>query len=132
MTIYRNEEYVQDARKSPCPVRWADMVGGERERTCLRCQKSVFNLSAMTRAEGEAFLESRVGLDTCLSIFRRADGKLVTADCPPPMKRRVYLILGGVSGVVALMACATTLDNTAGGGSDTGAPKITAPVTTGK
>ena len=36
---------------SPCSAKWDDMVGDERERFCLSCDKQVFNISAMARAE---------------------------------------------------------------------------------
>lgn len=41
---------------TPCPKAWADMVGGERVRFCGECQKSVYNLSAMTPEDAAAIV----------------------------------------------------------------------------
>ena len=74
---------------SPCPVRWEDMRGDDRTRRCDQCNLSVHNLSAMTGAEAEAFLAEKFGADrspqerrVCAIYYRRADGTILTADCP--------------------------------------------------
>ena len=66
---------------SPCPAQWADMQGDERVRLCRDCNLHVYNLSDMTRADAEALLSQRVGR-TCIRFFRRADGTVLTQDCP--------------------------------------------------
>ncbi len=66
---------------SPCDVAWAAMRGDERVRYCGGCAKDVYNLSAMTRDEAEALLRER-GADLCARFYRRADGTLLTSDCP--------------------------------------------------
>jgi hypothetical protein len=71
-------EMVQIA--NPCRVPWGTMAGDERVRFCERCQLNVYNLSAMTRREAEDFLRQREGR-TCLRLFRRADGTVLTRDC---------------------------------------------------
>src|SRR5262245_25506118 len=43
---------------SPCPERWDGMAGDDRIRHCGRCEKSVYDLSAMSAAEAEALLEA--------------------------------------------------------------------------
>ncbi|MCC6660018.1 MAG: hypothetical protein IT437_03940 [Phycisphaerales bacterium] len=71
---------------SPCPMRWEHMspVGdGRTTRHCGQCDLHVHNLSAMTRDEAESFLASRAGGGrTCAGFFRRADGTILTRDCP--------------------------------------------------
>jgi len=66
---------------SPCSVKWADMVGDERVRVCAQCTKKVFNLSALTLAEAEALIVERAG-NLCVRYYERADGTILTADCP--------------------------------------------------
>lgn len=66
---------------SPCNARWEDMTGDDRARFCRHCQKSVFNLSAMTQAEAEALIRGKEGR-FCGRFHRRRDGKMLTADCP--------------------------------------------------
>jgi hypothetical protein len=64
-----------------CKQRWEDMVGDERVRACAGCDRPVFNLSEMTRAEAEAVLATR-GLTPCVRFYRRPDGTVMTSDCP--------------------------------------------------
>lgn len=76
----------QVAIATPCTEAWDAMVGDERTRHCLKCDKDVHDLSAMTREEAEAFLaETR---DACVRIYRRIDGTVMTADCRGAAKRR--------------------------------------------
>lgn len=63
----------------PCTVPWADMQGGHRVRYCRHCQKDVFNLSAMSRAEAERLLAEQMGR-LCVNFCRRTDGTVVTRD----------------------------------------------------
>src|SRR5262245_25347801 len=65
----------------PCQERWADMVGDDRVRVCDRCDRPVFDLSAMTAAQAEAVLGTH-GIKPCVRFYRRADGTVKTADCP--------------------------------------------------
>lgn len=70
---------------SPCPVDWNSMTGDERVRFCSECSLNVYNLSAMTRDEAESFIARREGR-LCLKIYRRADGTVITRDCPTGQK----------------------------------------------
>jgi hypothetical protein len=65
---------------NPCRVPWEEMSGTERMRFCDKCQLHVYNLSAMTRREAEDLVGNRTG-QTCLRLFRRGDGTVVTQDC---------------------------------------------------
>ena len=66
----------------PCPVLWADMQGGHQVRYCRHCQKNVYNLSAMSRAEAERLLAEQMGR-LCVNFCRRTDGTIVTRDFQP-------------------------------------------------
>lgn len=75
---------------SPCPMRWEDMrpADGERDRRrfCDHCSLHVHNIAAMSREEAESLL--RASIDSsgsgsiCLQLYRRADGTILTRDCP--------------------------------------------------
>src|SRR5215471_8193220 len=65
---------------SPCSVRWDDMMGDDRARMCGKCNKHVFDLSAMTAEEAERFLLERHGV-ACVRYFQRKDGTIMLADC---------------------------------------------------
>lgn len=67
---------------SPCTVGWENMTGDERTRHCAKCDLDVFNLAALTREEAESLLRSRTGGRTCIRLFRRFDGTVITQDCP--------------------------------------------------
>lgn len=79
---------------APCPVSWAEMDGDERKRFCSLCSLHVYNISQMKRKEAEDLLSENTD-GVCLRLFRRADGTLITKDCPvgrrlaDAVKRRV-------------------------------------------
>ena len=66
---------------SPCSASWDEMRGDDRVRFCDHCQKNVFNISAMTEREAERLIEATEG-NLCARLFRRADGTILTEDCP--------------------------------------------------
>ena len=66
---------------SPCPASWAEMSGDERARFCATCEKHVYDFSKMTAAEGMALIREKEG-QVCARLWRRADGTVITADCP--------------------------------------------------
>jgi hypothetical protein len=70
---------------TPCRANWNKMQGDERTRYCGSCAKNVYNLSGMTRAEAEALVRSREG-EICIRLMRRADGTVLTSDCPVGMQ----------------------------------------------
>ncbi len=71
----------QIAVRTPCTMDWELMTGDERTRFCDKCQKNVYNLSEMTRADAVTLIESSEK-QICGRLFKRADGTIVTADCP--------------------------------------------------
>ena len=76
---------------SPCPANWDEMVGDERKRFCGQCKLNVYNLSGMPRDEAENLLLNAEGR-LCVRFYRRADGTVLTQDCPvgwKALKRKV-------------------------------------------
>src|SRR5207247_234468 len=65
---------------TPCRADWNAMVGDERARHCAQCDKQVFNLSELTRAEAEALIEEKAG-KLCARYYQRTDGTILLADC---------------------------------------------------
>lgn len=79
---------------SPCPADWESMAGNDRRRFCGQCQLNVYNLSGMTKREAEELLNQTEGR-LCVRFYRRADGTILTQDCPVglrAMKRRLSRI----------------------------------------
>ena len=70
---------------SPCNADWDAMtpVGedGERVRHCGQCSLNVYNLSALTQGQAEGLLRSHEGR-LCVRYYQRADGTILTQDCP--------------------------------------------------
>ena len=72
---------------SPCHARWEEMTGDERVRHCAACNLRVHNISAMSRDDAEALLQAGAGDRLCVRLFRRADGTILTKDCPVGLAR---------------------------------------------
>src|SRR5687767_8551316 len=66
---------------SPCSADWAGMIGTERKRYCGECKLNVYNLSGMSAKEAEGLLTQSEGR-LCVRYFRRADGTILTKNCP--------------------------------------------------
>jgi hypothetical protein len=92
---------------SPCNVSWDAMTGDDRVRFCGSCEKNVYNLSSMPREEAEALLAKHES-SVCVRFYRRADGTVLTADCPVGVRRkRLRRGVLAVAGAGALAAAAT-------------------------
>lgn len=104
MTINVDEIWVA----SPCHARWNDMAGDERARFCGQCSKHFFNLSALTRTQIETLVREKEG-KFCGRFHRRADGTLLTTDCPSRLRRlreRVAKIGGALCALaLSLVGC---------------------------
>lgn len=66
---------------SPCNADWNEMVGDERTRFCGECKLNVYNLSGMSQREAENLLINSEGR-LCVRFYKRADGTVLTKDCP--------------------------------------------------
>jgi hypothetical protein len=95
---------------SPCKADWDGMLGDDRVRFCAQCGKNVYNLSDMAREEAEAFLRE-IEAAPCVRFYRRADGTVLTTDCPVGVRRKrtkhAALAVG-----VNLLAAATGITGT--------------------
>ncbi|HEY1528495.1 MAG TPA: carboxypeptidase-like regulatory domain-containing protein [Candidatus Angelobacter sp.] len=84
---------------SPCPADWEKMVGDERVRHCSECNLNVYNLSAMTGREVQELIAGSRGKRLCTRFYRRADGTVLTQDCPWSLRvltRRVSRLAAAV------------------------------------
>lgn len=79
---------------SPCSARWEDMTGDDEVRFCGLCNLHVFNLSAMNRQEAAVLLAADSN-SMCLQYYRRADGAVLTKDCPVGASAREQKRIGG-------------------------------------
>jgi len=94
---------------SPCSQDWNAMAGDDRKRFCGECKLNVYNLSGMTTTEAENLLIKAEGR-LCVRFYQRADGTILTEDCPvgwAAVKRRLSrmatacasLLFGLISGL---------------------------------
>lgn len=65
---------------SPCTVDWNTMDGDDRVRVCGACKHNVYDTSKLTSKEILDLMAR--DSNACLKIYRRADGTLLTEDCP--------------------------------------------------
>ena len=87
---------------SPCPANWDEMFGDDRKRHCGDCKLNVYNLSGMTRREAEDLLVNSEGR-LCVRYFRRADGTILTKNCPvgwAAVKQRVSRVATAVFSMI--------------------------------
>jgi hypothetical protein len=70
---------------SPCQVAWNAMAGDERMRHCSLCSLNVYNFGGMTGDEVRELLMRTEGR-LCGRFYRRADGTLLTSDCPTGLR----------------------------------------------
>jgi len=74
----------------------------ERVRFCSQCNLNVYNLSGMSRREAEALVMKTEGR-LCVRFYRKADGSILTQNCPvglKAIKRRVAWVAQFVLGMV--------------------------------
>lgn len=98
---------------SPCSADWNRMAGDERKRFCGDCKMNVYNLSGMTKYDAENLLKNAEGR-LCVRYFQRADGTILTKDCPvgwARVKRKmsafataVFALIVTITGGIALFS----------------------------
>lgn len=66
---------------APCDADWDKMIGDDRARFCALCKKNVYDLSVLSRTQAEALIREKEG-NLCVQFYRRADGTVLTDNCP--------------------------------------------------
>jgi hypothetical protein len=87
---------------SPCTESWNAMSGDERVRHCAKCKLNVFNVKELKEDEVRALLLKSEG-KVCGRVYRRADGTVLTKDCPTGVAALRKKALGAVTMAVALL-----------------------------
>jgi hypothetical protein len=81
----------------PCSASWGEMSGDEQRRFCGACKKNVYNVAGMTEREVRELI-TRSEVLPCLRLTRRADGRVLTRDCPVGVARfRQKAFLGAMA-----------------------------------
>jgi hypothetical protein len=100
---------------APCSVKWETMPGGERVRSCAQCSHKVYNLSAMSGDEAANLIREAEGR-VCVRLYRRADGSVMTSDCPTGLRavrqrmtRTIAVSFASVFSIMGLFSLAERL-----------------------
>jgi hypothetical protein len=88
---------------TPCPIGWEQMTGDNRVRFCELCQLNVYNIAELSRTETEALIASTEGR-ICARMYRRADGTVLTKDCPVGLRALRLRVSKKVAAVFAAIA----------------------------
>lgn len=92
----------------PCDREWEEMIGGNRSRFCTDCKLNVYDLSELTLDEAQALIQQKEG-ELCVRFFQRADGTLITRDCPVGVaahRRKVVAVSIASASVLGVTAAA--------------------------
>jgi hypothetical protein len=84
---------------APCTANWELMIGNDRSRFCGQCKLNVYNLSGMTRSEAESLIAQSEGR-LCVRFYRRADGSILTENCPVglrALRRRIASVYKAIA-----------------------------------
>ncbi len=90
---------------APCSQPWHEMDGDDRVRFCRECNLNVYNLSDMTAKEAAALVEKTQGR-LCIGYYMRADGTILTQNCPVGLRRIRKRMAWAVTGVAAVLGMA--------------------------
>ncbi len=92
---------------SPCSMNWENMSGDKRARFCQSCQLNVYNLSEMSAREIEKLILQKEGR-ICGKLYKRADGTVITKDCPTglwALRKRMSRMASAVfAGILSLFS----------------------------
>jgi hypothetical protein len=103
---------------APCPAKWEAMTGDDRVRHCELCKLSVYNVAALTAAEALDLVTKSEGR-VCARLYKRADGTVLTANCPVGVKaawRRVAWAAAAAAVVVLTVSTVVSAKLAGSGG----------------
>lgn len=94
--------------KYRCSADWEKMPGDDQRRFCAGCQRFVYNVSAMSRAQREA-LASPGNMHECVFYAQRRDGEVARLSFLAALRRWFPLLrLAGWSALVAVLPVTLT------------------------
>ncbi len=74
---------------SPCSADWSQMQGDDRRRFCADCKLHVHDLSRMSTDAAMDLLRQSAQGRVCVRFYRRADGRVLTRDCPVGLRQKL-------------------------------------------
>lgn len=113
---------------SPCSADWNTMQGDDRRRFCAQCKLHVYDLSAMSTADAERLLRGADQGRVCVRLFRRADGTVLTRDCPVGLRQRLRAAFVRAAALVSAMWLSACRKPPAPVAPPTGLPPVVEPL----
>jgi hypothetical protein len=102
------EEVDSKKMASPCVWTWTESGSNKgRVRACDKCQTHVYDFSGLEMSQAEALVFKHESKKK-FNLYKRADGKFMTTDCPVQARRKRSLILICVVGALVVI-CAVAL-----------------------
>jgi len=91
-----------------CPYKWSKMKGDDRVRRCGSCQKNVYNISKLSKADAVSLISENEG-DLCVTFYRRRDGTVLTQQCSSIRGlNQIRMKFGWLAMINAGLACMAT------------------------
>jgi hypothetical protein len=87
---------------APCNMSWDEMAGDERVRHCSLCSLHVYNFAEMTGDEVRELLARTEGR-VCVRLYHRADGTVLTRDCPTGLRALRQRVSRAAAAVIAAL-----------------------------
>jgi hypothetical protein len=89
---------------SPCEADWDSMAGSDEVRFCTHCEKSVHNVSAMTRKDAMRFVRANAG-GVCVRFYSAPSGRTLHANDGRlhRITRRASIAAAGAFGAVVAL-----------------------------
>lgn len=78
-------------KAASCPAKWDEMTGTQRVRYCEMCKLQVYDFDCMSNEEAKEFIAQRENKPDA-TLFRRQDGKYLSANCPVGVKRKTFMV----------------------------------------
>lgn len=99
-----------DSRKmaTPCSFTWSESGGKDRVRACSHCRTQVYDFTGMELDEAEALIFKQESIKKA-KLFKRADGKFMTKNCPVQATRKRILFLLCIFGVLVMLSAVAVL-----------------------
>ncbi|CAN5584012.1 hypothetical protein BH11CYA1_BH11CYA1_24620 [soil metagenome] len=91
---------------TPCSFVWDDPETKQRFRYCDLCKTPVYNFTGLEQPEADELIFQRENRRNA-TLYKRADGKYMTVNCPVEVKRKrdmICMAVGGVALAVATIA----------------------------
>ncbi|HEY9868740.1 MAG TPA: hypothetical protein V6D08_06205 [Candidatus Obscuribacterales bacterium] len=84
-----------------CEARWELMKGTDRCRRCLLCGLNVYDFTDMELPEAMKVIRDAEAKEDC-TLYRRRDGRFLTADCPLAAGRRKRMRMMALAAIILL------------------------------